>query len=108
MRGAVALYGLSGRGYNLQTPFHIVGDGSEANLHACLCKPSPPHPAQAVVSFPCPKNLLDPTADTVDPLVPGIKACSHFGFVASPHTSGDDAQLATFGDDSLAHAAPMR
>ena len=105
-RGAGALgmplYGLSGGNHTLQTPFHIVGDGGEANLHARLCKPSPPHPAQAVASFPGPEYLLDPTTDTVDRLVPGIKACPDLGFVASPHTSGHDARLAAFGDDCLA------
>ena len=84
-------HGLSDRGNDLQTPFHIVGDGGQANLHTCLCKPSPSHPAQTVASFPCPEDLLDPTANTVDRLVPGIETCPDFGFVTAPHAGSNAA-----------------
>ena len=97
----MSLYGLSGRGNDLHAPFHIVGDGGQANLNACFCQPSPPHPAQAVASFPCPEDLLDPTADAMDRLVPGIEPCSDFGFVASPHASRDNAWRAAPGKDHL-------
>lgn len=93
---------LSGRNYDLQAPLHVVGDGRQADLNACLCKPSPSHPAQSIASFPCAENLLDPTAYAMDRSVPGIQTGPHVGFIPTPHTSCDDARPATFGDDGLA------
>ncbi len=68
-------------------------------MDACLCKPSPSHPAQTIASFPCAEDLLDPTADTVDGSVPSIKARLCLDFVASPHASGDNLGDAALGDD---------
>lgn len=93
---------LSGSSRNLQAPFQIVGDGGQANLNAFLCKPSPSHLAQAVASFPCPEDFLDPAADTVDRLVPGIETCPDFGFVPAPHAGSDNAWRATLRDNCFA------
>lgn len=65
---------LSGHSDDPQTPFHIVGDGCEADLNAFFSKPSPSHPAKAVASFPSSEDLLDPASNAVDRLVEGLKA----------------------------------
>jgi len=71
-------------------------------LNAGLCKPAPSHPAKAVASFPCAEDLLDPTTNAVDRLVPGLKARQCFSFVASPHTGGEDARRSTLGAHRVA------
>jgi len=68
----VVFCALSGHSDDLQTAFHIIGDGGKADLNAGLGKPSPSHPAKAVASFPCAEDLLDPATNAVDRLVKGI------------------------------------
>ena len=62
-----------------------------------LGKASPSHPAKAVASFPGAEDLLGPTTNAVDWLVPGLKPRQCFGLVASPHAGGDDAWRSTLG-----------
>jgi len=71
-------------------------------MNARLCKPSPSHSAKAVASFPCAEDLLDPTTNAVDLLVPGLKASQCFRFVARPHTGGDVAWCSTLGAHRVA------
>lgn len=55
-----------------QTVFRAVGNRSAANLNGCRCQPSPSHRAK-VASFPGTDDLLDPTTNSVDRLVPGVE-----------------------------------
>jgi len=51
----------------LPAPFHNVCDSSQANLHTCLCKPSPPQAEIIFVLYAAPaiRGIAPEFADTV-------------------------------------------
>ena len=67
--------------------------------------PTPSHSAQAIASFPCSEDFLDPTAYPVDRLVPGFELGQRFLFVAAPHAGCDNARDTALGADGLAEMA---
>ncbi|MFZ1744148.1 MAG: hypothetical protein WAT93_14955 [Pontixanthobacter sp.] len=62
---------------------------------------APSHPTQALVSFPSAEDLLDPTTDPVDRLVPILDFLNRLGFVSPPHAGRDDAQDTTLGAEGV-------
>lgn len=66
---------------------------------------SPSHPAQAVSPFPGAGDFLDPTANAMDRLVPGLEPGLCFLFGTGPDAEGDNARRSALGADC---AAEMR
>ncbi len=52
------------------------------------------------------EDLLDPGANAVDRLIPGLEASLHLGFVASPHAGGDDARRSAPRTDRVTEMRP--
>lgn len=93
---------------NIHGALEVVGDGGEVDLTGCLCDSAPSHPAQAITSFPCSEDFLDPAAHPVDWLVPVLELLECLGFVAAPHAGGDNARRPAFGADRIAEVvAPV-
>ena len=59
--------------HDVEGSLEVVGDGGEVDLAGCLCDSAPSHPAQAITSFPCSEDFLDPAAHPVDWLVPVLE-----------------------------------
>lgn len=85
--------------------FEVVGDGGEVDLASGFGNPAPSHLPEAIASFPCSKDLLDPPAHPVDRLVPVPELLKRLGFVAAPHAGGDDARGTALGANRIAEVA---
>ena len=73
----------------------IIGDGREVDLDGGLGETAPSHAAQSIASFPRAKNLLDPSADTMDTVIPCLQARHRLFFVTSPHSRRRHPDAAT-------------
>lgn len=68
----------------------IACNGGEVDLDGGFGEAPPSHSSQTVAAFPGPEDLLDPGANAMDRLVPGIETSVRFGFVAALHAGGND------------------
>lgn len=80
----------------------IVGYGGEVDLNGRFSEATPWHSPQTVAAFPGPENLLDPGANAMDRLVPGIETSVRVGFVAAPQAGGNDTGNSTPGSHRVA------
>ncbi len=78
------------------------------NLNGGFDKATPSHPAHAVAALPCSEDLLDPDANPLNRLVPGLEASLYLSFVALSHAGAYDARRFTPGANRVAEMRTTR
>lgn len=87
---------------DIHCALEVVGDGGEMDLDGGFGETSPSRSAKAVAALPCSEDLLDPTPNAMDRLVPFMELAQRFGFVAAPHAGGDDPRNAALCSHGIA------
>jgi hypothetical protein len=95
----------SGPLQDIECWFEVVGDGGEVDLDGGFVDAAPSHPAQAVASFLCAEDLLNPPPHPVDGLIPVFELAKRLLFVTAPHAGGDNARCSAFCTNGVAEVA---